>query len=191
MAGSATPAHTLLFTPSFPPLPSLQSEERTLWQVPESEERTLWQVPESEERTLWQVPEVYMTMSPFLAADRIKSPILLVHGQDDNNTGTFPMQTERFFAALKGHGVTTRMVLLPHEGHGYRARESLLHVLAEQSNWLDRYCKNRPAPPPGDKANEAGVSAAAKTNEPVGAAVEGAKEENGHEHDGSWLRASL
>ncbi|CAI5496228.1 unnamed protein product [Closterium sp. Naga37s-1] len=146
---------------------------------------------QSEERTLWQVPEVYMTMSPFLAADRIKSPILLVHGQDDNNTGTFPMQTERFFAALKGHGVTTRMVLLPHEGHGYRARESLLHLLAEQSNWLDRYCKNRPAPPPGDKANEAGGSAAAKTNEPVGAAVEGAKEEDGHEHDGSWLRASL
>ncbi|CAI5483686.1 unnamed protein product [Closterium sp. Yama58-4] len=149
---------------------------------------------QSEERTLWQVPEVYMTMSPFLAADRIKSPILLVHGQDDNNTGTFPMQTERFFAALKGHGVTTRMVLLPHEGHGYRARESLLHVLAEQSNWLDRYCKNRPAPAaaPGDKESEAGGSAEVKTNEPVGAAVEeGAKEENGHELDGSWLRASL
>ncbi|CAI7893350.1 unnamed protein product [Closterium sp. NIES-53] len=167
---------------------------------------------QSEERTLWQVPEVYMTMSPFLAADRIKSPILLVHGQDDNNTGTFPMQysnpmflssmlplprplhplsnqTERFFAALKGHGVTTRMVLLPHEGHGYRARESLLHVLAEQSNWLDRYCKNRPAP--AAKEDEAVGGAAEAKNEPVGAAVEGAKEEESPEANGSWLRASL
>ncbi|CAI7779673.1 unnamed protein product, partial [Closterium sp. NIES-54] len=97
--------------------------------------------------------------------------------------------TERFFAALKGHGVTTRMVLLPHEGHGYRARESLLHVLAEQSNWLDRYCKNRPAP--AAKEDEAVGGAAEAKNEPVGAAVEGAKEEESPEANGSWLRASL
>ncbi|BDA47831.1 probable glutamyl endopeptidase, chloroplastic [Coccomyxa sp. Obi] len=96
---------------------------------------------QAEERTIWQAPEVYATMSPFLQADKIKRPLLLVHGEDDNNTGTFPMQSERFYAALKGHGATTRLVLLPHESHGYSARESVMHVLAEMDAWLRRYCE--------------------------------------------------
>ncbi len=74
-------------------------------------------------------------------ADKIKRPLLLVHGEDDNNTGTFPMQSERFYAALKGHGAATRLVLLPHESHGYSARESVMHVLAEMDAWLRRYCE--------------------------------------------------
>jgi len=94
---------------------------------------------QSEERTLWQAPEVYATMSPFMYADRIKEPILLVHGEADNNPGTFPLQTERFFSALKGHGATTRYVVLPFESHGYQARESILHVLWESWRWLDTY----------------------------------------------------
>lgn len=94
---------------------------------------------QSEERTLWQAPEVYSTMSPFMYADRIKEPLLLVHGEADNNSGTFPLQTERFYNALKGHGATTRYVLLPHESHGYQARESILHVLWESWTWLDTY----------------------------------------------------
>ncbi len=98
---------------------------------------------QAEDRTFWQAPDTYMAMSPFAFADRIKTPILLIHGAADTNTGTFPMQSERFFAALKGHGATAKLVFLPAEAHGYRARESVGHTLYETANWLDTYVKNR------------------------------------------------
>lgn len=101
---------------------------------------------QSEGRTLWEAPEVYFEMSPFMHADKIKEPILLVHGEEDSNPGTFPMQSERFYSALKGHGATVRLVMLPCESHSYRARESLLHLLWETQQWLDEYVKNAPAP---------------------------------------------
>ena len=97
---------------------------------------------QSEERTLWQAPEVYNTMSPFNHADKINEPILLIHGEADNNSGTFPIQSERFYNALKGLGATVRLVMLPDEAHGYRARESVLHMLYESDRWLDTYVKN-------------------------------------------------
>lgn len=96
---------------------------------------------QQEERTYWQAPEVYFKMSPFSYADKIKTPILLVHGEADNNSGTFPIQTERFYNAIKGHGGTARYVLLPYESHGYRAKESILHMLWEMDNMLETYVK--------------------------------------------------
>jgi dipeptidyl aminopeptidase/acylaminoacyl peptidase len=96
---------------------------------------------QNEERTYWQAPEVYFKMSPFSFADKIKTPILLIHGEADNNTGTFPIQSERFYDALKGEGATVRFVLLPLEAHGYQGRESVLHMLWEMENWLDKYVK--------------------------------------------------
>lgn len=102
---------------------------------------------QSEERTLWQAPAVYSTMSPFLYADRIKEPILLIHGEVDNNSGTFPIQSERFYNALKGHGATARYVVLPYESHGYQGRETILHTLAETYQWLETYVKNAPTRP--------------------------------------------
>ncbi len=97
---------------------------------------------QAEERTYWQAPEVYFQMSPFSHADKIKTPILLIHGEADNNPGTFPIQSERFYNALKGHGATTRYVVLPYESHGYRAKESILHMLWEMNSWLEKYVKN-------------------------------------------------
>jgi dipeptidyl aminopeptidase/acylaminoacyl peptidase len=97
---------------------------------------------QAEERTLWESPEIYFGMSPFMHAEKINEPILLVHGEADNNSGTFPLQSERMYGALKGHGATVRLVMLPHESHGYRARESIMHLLWETSTWLDRYVKN-------------------------------------------------
>jgi dipeptidyl aminopeptidase/acylaminoacyl peptidase len=97
---------------------------------------------QAEERTLWEAPEIYFAMSPFMHAEKINEPILLVHGEADNNSGTFPLQSERMYGALKGHGATVRLVMLPHESHGYRARESVMHMLWETSTWLDRYVKN-------------------------------------------------
>ncbi len=94
---------------------------------------------QSEERTFWKAPEVYFAMSPFMHADKVNEPILMIHGVADNNSGTFPVQSERFFAALQGHGATARLVMLPHESHGYRARESILHMLWEQTEFLARY----------------------------------------------------
>lgn len=96
---------------------------------------------QAEERTLWQAPEIYAAMSPFNHANKVKDPILLIHGAADNNAGTFPIQSERFYNALKGHGATTRLVMLPHESHGYRGRESVLHTLWESEHWLDTYVK--------------------------------------------------
>ena len=101
---------------------------------------------QSEERTLWQAPEVYAAMSPFNHADKVKDPLLLIHGALDNNPGTFPIQSERFYNALKGHGATTRYVQLPYESHGYRGRENVLHMLWEMEHWLDTYVK----PPAND-----------------------------------------
>ncbi|MBO9540461.1 prolyl oligopeptidase family serine peptidase [bacterium] len=103
---------------------------------------------QSEERTLWEAPDTYFKMSPFVNANRINEPLLLIHGAADSNPGTFPMQSERFYQALKGLGATTRLVLLPHEEHSYRARESILHMLYETDRWLDRYVKHRPADTP-------------------------------------------
>jgi dipeptidyl aminopeptidase/acylaminoacyl peptidase len=96
---------------------------------------------QSEQRWLWQAPQVYAAMSPFNFAHQIKAPLLLIHGAADNNSGTFPIQTERFYAALKGHGATARYVVLPHEAHSYRARESLLHVLWETESWLNAHLR--------------------------------------------------
>ena len=78
-------------------------------------------------------------MSPFRYADQITAPILLIHGERDANSGTFPIQSERLFQAIQGNGGTARLVMLPHESHGYMARESVLHVLAEQFGWLERW----------------------------------------------------
>lgn len=100
---------------------------------------------QNEDRTYWQAPEVYFKMSPFDYADKVKTPILLIHGEADNNNGTFPIQSERFFSALKGHGATVRFVLLPLESHGYQGRESVLHMFWEMNNWLNTYVKNPPA----------------------------------------------
>lgn len=94
---------------------------------------------QTERRSYWEVPEIYDRVSPFRYADRITAPILLVHGADDANSGTFPVQSERLFQAIGGNGGTARLVILPLENHGYLARESVLHVLAEQFNWLDRW----------------------------------------------------
>jgi dipeptidyl aminopeptidase/acylaminoacyl peptidase len=104
---------------------------------------------QSEERTFWEAPEIYFAMSPFMHAHKANEPILLIHGAADNNAGTFPIQSERFYHALKGHGATARLVMLPHESHGYRARESVLHVLWEKTRWLDRYVKNAAPRPDG------------------------------------------
>lgn len=98
---------------------------------------------QSEERTFWETPETYFKMSPFMHADKIKEPILLIHGVADNNSGTYPMQSERFYAALKGHGANVRLVMLPSESHGYRARESVMHMLWEMTTWMDEHCKNK------------------------------------------------
>ena len=94
---------------------------------------------QNEERTLWQAPDLYLGMSPFMYADKIKTPILLTHGEMDDNTGTYPINSERLYAAIKGHGGTVRFVYLPYEAHGYRGKENVLHLLYEQGRWLDKY----------------------------------------------------
>ncbi len=96
---------------------------------------------QSEERTYWQAKEFYHTASPFSQAEKIKTPLLLIHGADDDNPGTFPIQSERMYSAIKGNGGNARLVMLPYEGHGYGSRESNLHVLSEICNWLDKYLK--------------------------------------------------
>lgn len=94
---------------------------------------------QSEQRTFWESPDIYFQMSPFMHADKIKEPILLLHGEADNNSGTYPLQSQRFYNALKGHGATARLVMLPHESHGYRARESVMHMLWEMDSFMEKH----------------------------------------------------
>lgn len=96
---------------------------------------------QAETRTYWEAPEVYYTMSPFSFANRLNGAILLIHGEMDNNSGTFPVQSERYFQALKGHGAVTKYVVLPYESHGYAAEENILHTLYETDAWLEKYVK--------------------------------------------------
>lgn len=97
---------------------------------------------QSEERNYWEAPEIYYNMSPFMHADTMKTPLLLIHGEADNNSGTYPLQSERYFNALKGLGAPVRLVMLPKESHGYAAKESILHMLWEQDKWLEDHVKN-------------------------------------------------
>ncbi|MCU0226342.1 MAG: prolyl oligopeptidase family serine peptidase, partial [Bryobacterales bacterium] len=99
---------------------------------------------QSERRTFWEAPQIYNTLSPFMVAHQIKDPILLIHGEADNNAGTFPVQSERMYQAVRGNGGVVRLVMLPHESHGYRALESIEHVLWESIQWLDTYVKHAP-----------------------------------------------
>ena len=101
---------------------------------------------QNEERTYWQAPEIYHAMSPFSFANKIKTPLLMIHGEADNNPGTFPIQSERLYNAIKGHGGTVRFVQLPFESHGYAAKENILHMLWEQNQWLNKYVKYTGSP---------------------------------------------
>ncbi len=97
---------------------------------------------QSERRTLWEAPDVYLKMSPFMYANKIKEPVLLIHGEADDNDGTFPVQSERMYEAIRGNGGTVRLVFLPFEAHGYRGKETIEHVLWEKLTWFDKYVKN-------------------------------------------------
>lgn len=97
---------------------------------------------QNEDRTYWDAPQLYYEISPFSYANKIKTPILLIHGEMDDNPGTFPINSERLFNAIKGFGGTTRFVYLPYEAHGYRGKENILHMLWEMNTWLDTYVKN-------------------------------------------------
>ena len=97
---------------------------------------------QGERRTFWEAPEVYNRLSPFMFAKEIKDPLLLIHGEMDDNDGTFPIQSQRLFQAIKGNGGNVRYVTLPNEAHGYAARESVLHTLYEMVSWFDKYVKN-------------------------------------------------
>jgi dipeptidyl aminopeptidase/acylaminoacyl peptidase len=99
---------------------------------------------QNERRTIWEAPDLYLKVSPFMFASKINEPILMIHGEADDNTGTFPIQSERMYQALKGNGATVRLVMLPHEAHGYTGRESIEHVLYEMISWFDKYVKNAP-----------------------------------------------
>jgi dipeptidyl aminopeptidase/acylaminoacyl peptidase len=104
---------------------------------------------QGERRNFWEATKLYTDVSPFFYANKINEPILLIHGEADNNQGTFPIQSERLFAAIRGTGGTARLVMLPLESHGYSAKESVEHTLFEMINWFDKYVKN--APPRGQK----------------------------------------
>jgi dipeptidyl aminopeptidase/acylaminoacyl peptidase len=107
---------------------------------------------QSERRNYWEATDVYTKVSPFTYANRIKAPLLLIHGEADNNSGTFPIQSERLFAAIQGTGGTARLVILPSEAHGYRARESVLHTLAEMLAWGEKWTASGTAASAGGAA---------------------------------------
>ncbi|XP_010679382.2 probable glutamyl endopeptidase, chloroplastic [Beta vulgaris subsp. vulgaris] len=147
---------------------------------------------QNEDRTLWEVTNTYIEMSPFMSANKIKRPILLVHGEEDNNSGTLTMQSERFYTALKGHGALCRLVILPYESHGYSARESIMHVLWETDRWLQKHCVSNTSEINADigslKKEDSAENAESKVISATGGGVAEMEEpENG----GSSLRRSF
>src|ERR1700719_2410350 len=96
---------------------------------------------QAERRTFWEAPDVYTKMSPFCFSYKIKTPVILIHGEADNNTGTYPIQSERMYASIRGNGGTVRLVMLPAEAHGYRGKETMEHVLFEEISWFDKFLK--------------------------------------------------
>jgi dipeptidyl aminopeptidase/acylaminoacyl peptidase len=109
---------------------------------------------QSERRTLWEAPDLYIKMSPFMYANKIKAPLLLIHGEADDNSGTFPIQSERMYEAVRGNGGTVRLVFLPFEAHGYRAKETIEDVLYEKFAWFDKYVKNGAAMPASNSSGQ-------------------------------------
>ena len=105
---------------------------------------------QSETRTPWQAPKVYIKISPFMYADKIKAPLLPIRGEAGGNSGTFPIQSDRMYQAVRGNGGTVRLVFLPFEAHGYRGKETIEHVLWEKFAWFDKYVKNAGAAAPGN-----------------------------------------
>ncbi len=97
---------------------------------------------QTERRTLWDAPETYLAMSPIIFADRVDAPLLLVHGLQDDNAGTAPFQSTEFFRAIRGNGGIAELMLLPWEGHEYRARESVLRTAAGMLEWFDRHIRD-------------------------------------------------
>jgi len=111
---------------------------------------------QNERRSVWEAPDVYRKVSPFFSADSIKTPLLIIHGADDANPGTTPLQASKLFEAIRGNGGTTRLVLLPHEPHWYSAMESQEQLIFEMVRWFDKYVKN--ATPRGGAASAAGAT---------------------------------
>ncbi|HEX6626024.1 MAG TPA: prolyl oligopeptidase family serine peptidase, partial [Pyrinomonadaceae bacterium] len=111
---------------------------------------------QSERRTLWEAPETYIKVSPFMVAHKINEPVLLIHGEADNNAGTYPIQSERLYQAIRGTGGTVRYVTLPLESHGYAARESVEHTLHEMISWFDKHVKNAPPRTKREETTERG-----------------------------------
>ncbi|KAK6937287.1 Peptidase S9, prolyl oligopeptidase, catalytic domain, partial [Dillenia turbinata] len=187
------PTSALLFAVlSGPTIPIIgdgeeEANDRYIEQLVASAEAAVEEVTRrgNEDRTLWEATNTYVEMSPFMSANKIKKPILLIHGEEDNNPGTLTMQSDRFFNALKGHGALCRLLVLPYESHGYAARESIMHVLWETDRWLQKYCVSnstnvnenvdaskedevKALNTPGSKAVAAGGGSAETDNEPEG-----------------------
>jgi len=99
---------------------------------------------QSERRSVWEAPDVYSKVSPFFMADKMKLPLLIMHGEDDANPGTTPLQSIKLYEAIRGNGGTARLVLLPHEPHWYSAMESQEQQIYEMVRWFDMYVKNAP-----------------------------------------------
>ncbi|KAL4305352.1 hypothetical protein AHAS_Ahas16G0069700 [Arachis hypogaea] len=139
---------------------------------------------QNEDRTLWEATNTYVEMSPFMSANKIKKPILLIHGEEDNNSGTLTMQSDRFFTALKGHGALCRLVILPYESHGYTARESIMHVLWETDRWLYKYCVSSSSDADSDSVKEKeSIETTDAEKKVVATSGGGGKEESDIEYD--------
>ncbi|XP_038713587.1 probable glutamyl endopeptidase, chloroplastic isoform X1 [Tripterygium wilfordii] len=141
---------------------------------------------QNEDRTLWEATTTYVEMSPFMSANKIKKPILLIHGEEDSNPGTLTMQSDRFFNALKGHGALCRLAILPYESHGYAARESIMHVLWETDRWLQKFCVSNTSDVNADLntcTDDVNVGATDSKSKPVAASGGGGQELVEFEHE--------
>lgn len=88
-----------------------------------------------------QDPQAFSQFSAVAQADKVTTPLLVLHGEADRRVPTY--QGREFYEALAAHGKTTRMVTYPGSGHFPSAWEQRRDVFREIASWLARY--NKPA----------------------------------------------
>ena len=87
----------------------------------------------------WDNFDLLWDRSPLKHIKKAKTPLLLIHGEQDNDVHI--TQAEEMYTALKMRGVDAVLVRYPREGHGFREPRHREDSLARTIQWFDRYLK--------------------------------------------------
>jgi dipeptidyl aminopeptidase/acylaminoacyl peptidase len=84
-------------------------------------------------------PASYRKANVLPDVERIKAPLLILHGEEDPQVP--PQESQEFAAALKQAGKTFTYITYPHEGHGFQQREHRQDAYERELAFLNKYLK--------------------------------------------------